>query len=216
MKALLILLLLMLTPAAYGFNIDHVTFNKGPYRIEYTGIWGALIDEYESILTKEWNNELHLRYQAGLYDEVELSIRQREAAYVFAAARYGNWWQRSWRESLVSAPRKQVIISGPTRDIMDLGFARITNKWKFKLKEYETEIVGKHTGHSQLFTGWKFKFSPTVDVSIRSPFVRSAALRFRFTWIELDLQLVRIDINAGYSIRHDDGFVEIIASLVQW
>ena len=79
MRTVLILLLLvfMLTPAAYGLNIDHVTFNDKPYRLKYTGIYGALIDEYESLLTKEWNRELHHRYYHGIYDQTELTLRLR-------------------------------------------------------------------------------------------------------------------------------------------
>ncbi len=214
MRALLILLL-MLTPATYGLNIDHVTFNEGSYRIEYTGIWGALIDEYESLLTKEWNRELQHRYYHGLYTETELSLKFRESAMVFETARHGDWWHRGWMESLESAPRRKIVIVGPTRDIMDLGFARITNKWAFKLKEYEAEI-GKRSGERHVFSGWKFKFSPAADVSLRHPFLRSAEFRFMFTWVQSGLHLIRIDINVGYELRHEEGFVEIIASLVQW
>ena len=212
---IILLLVLMSTQNAYGFNINHVTYNEGPYRIEYTGILGALIDEYKSQLTRQWRRELNHRYQIGVYSNIELSLKLNESQVIFDICSSGNWWSRNWTESLESAPREKIIISGPKGDIINLGFARITNKWKFKLKEYETDIIGGYTV-DKIFTGWKFKFSPTIDVSLRNPYLRLAAFRLRFTWIQSGLQLIKVDINGGYKSRRKECFVEIVVSLVQW
>lgn len=217
MRSLLILLfMILMVSSAYGFNIDHVTFNDKPYRIEYTGVLGALIDEYESLLEKEWRNELQARYYAGIYDDAELTHQSKLAVEMFADARYGQWWNRSFEASLDSAPRVQLYISGPSRDILDLGFARITNKFKFKLKEYEVDIAGSYAPGGFLKSGWKFKFSPSVDVSIKHPWLRSVSARFRFTWVQRGRSTIKIDVHVGYKIRGNEMFTQVNAYLVQW
>ena len=217
MRVILILLFFsLLSQTAHGLNIDHVTFNDKPHRVLYTGVIGSLIDEYESMLAHVWSAELEYRYDNGVYDSFEYLNEVRNAELIFSDARDGKWWDRPWHMSLECSPRMLTVISGPSRDIINLGFARITSKWRFKLNEYEADIAPRYGDSGHIVSGWKFKFSPLAEPSIKFPFLVRASVGFKFTWIESGIQLIHVGINVGYKAHKNEMFIEVTASLVQW
>ena len=118
--------------------------------------------------------------------------------------------------SLESAPRSKLVVSGRKGDILDLGFARITNKWAFKLKEYQASIGTIDDGTGRLSSGCALKFSPAVRFGVMAPIIQVAAARIRFTWMQMGVKYLEVDILGGINLKRKSIYAEIAISLVQW
>lgn len=203
----LVFLIILIPSQTFADFEKHITFNHtavpNTYRAKYTGIRGAIHDLAYSTLRREWRESLQDLYTEDIipYYKYKKYVRQMNAALHNHSVEY--WWTRHWTNSIGPSPPYTVRTFGPQGDFLDLGFARITDKFKFKLKEYKVIIYGKESrqGEIKSSSGLEYKFSPTIDFSSKQ-LVRRVIVRNFFTFVNVAKKVLRANIFFGYDRRH--------------
>jgi hypothetical protein len=192
-------------PCAPSF-LKHVTLaDPASYRLVYTGIRGLLFDEYVKFIGTKWREDISYMYAT---DEVELSYRLNYAIDVIRdynddkyADKRKHWWHysRHWNWT-------RTYTTGPSRDVINVGPFRVSNKFKFKLKSYRADISSK----------WAFKFKPRVSFTSKLPLIKTAMVQFVFTYSEKQKRTLRFTISAGANLKRMDGEVSFNIDFLGW
>jgi len=193
---------LTLTPCQ-ALDVDSVTFDyhdPGSLRIRYTGIKKAILDEARDFLEDEWRSDAETYLNSGQISFSQFNSSMRHLNYVRTLyGLRGRWWQRPWFKNLPpskgGAARLRTYTVGRQGDLIDLGFAKITENFKFRFKEYETQV----TRH------WKFKFSPSVTGNT-TDIISKALARFSLTYYARRARTLRITLEVGYSVKLENYF----------
>lgn len=190
--------MLLTTASCNAFDIESITFDyyaPGSLRIKYTGIRRAIIDEARDLLEDEWRSDAET-----LFNGRQISLSQYNSSLRrlnLVRSEYGlrgRWWERTWFQSHPynkggAPPTKQYVV-GRTGDILDLGFAKINENFKFRFKEYNANITNE----------WKFKFSPQITGNTNDIISKVTCL-FIFDYYIRNRRFFRFIIEAGYRKR---------------
>jgi len=202
--AIIILVILLTTSSCEAFEPEHVTYgyhSPGSLKIKYTGIKRVIIDEVKDLLEDEWRSDAAILFNSG---DISLSqFRFSMLQLIWTRQQYGMngyWWDRPWYDSRLpdkgGANRPQIYIVGRTGDIIDLGFARVNENFKFKLKEYSKDLT----------RSWKFRFKPRITFNTND-IVSAATISFSLQYSRLGVRRFRFTIQTGYKKRLNE-FVE--------
>lgn len=187
--------------------LDAVTLtDPAKYQIVYTGITGLLLDEYVKFTSRKWRDDITLYY--GSSSDFDLLDKYREvdvAVEYYNHSKYSDKRQYFWQYSTDwgHMPR---YTTGPSGDVINIGPFRLNNKFKFKIKHYETNIT----------SNWHFKFRPRVSFTGAAPFLRGVSARFVFTYKERGQKLIRVTLSGGYNISRDSGELMLLLELPAW
>jgi len=210
---ILLVLLFINTPvlACGGCGEDpflkHVSLtNPAKYKLVYTGIAGLLLDEYVKFVSRKWRRDI--TFYQGFDSNFDLLDKHREvdtAIEFYKRDHYADlrthWWQYS--SDWGPLPR---YTSGPSGDVINIGPFRLNNKFKFKIKHYETNITDK----------WHFKFRPSVSFTGDVPFVRALSARFVFTYKDHGKKLITVTLSGGLNTIKGSGELMLFLELPSW
>jgi len=204
MRLAIALVILLAASSCEALELKDVTFNyypSGSLKFKYTGIKKVIIDEVRDTLEDEWRSDAETLFNSG-----QISLSQYRYSLLrlsWTRQHYGMngyWWERPWYESRPpnkgGAPRPQSFTIGRTGDFIDLGFARVNENFKFKFKEYSTDIT----------RNWKFKFRPHVTGNTND-IISTATVSFVFIYSSIGRRRFRFTIQTGYRKRLNE-FVE--------
>jgi len=195
MKWLIILAIFLITPRCDALDISLVTFNyhePGTMRIKYTGIKKAIMNEARDFLEDEWRNDAQIYLNNGQisFSQYNLSLRHLAHVRTLYGLR-GRWWQRPWFKNLPpnkgGAPPERTYTVGRQGDLIDLGFAKINENFKFRFKEYKKQIT----------KDWNFKFSPRFTGNTTDIISKASGL-FTLTYYARRRKRFRIIFEIGY------------------
>jgi hypothetical protein len=189
--------------------IESITLtDPAKYRIVYTGIEGLIFDEYVRFVSRKWVDDLEIRYNSGAINEFDFNSQIRlldnyraDYANHQYADRRQYWWHytEGWGDPAV-------YHTGPSGDLINIGPIRVNNKFRFKLKDYQTELSNE----------WSYKFRPIVRISSRPPFIRIIGMGHQFTYRVRGRKVVRITVGLGADLEDEEGIVEIVVQLLNW
>jgi hypothetical protein len=178
------------------------------YRVVYTGIEGLILDEYVRFVTRKWLEDLDLRYHRGDLGEFALSHSYRRLAYYredyFSSSftdKRSEWWHYTEDWGPI-----RLYHTGPISDIINIGPIRVNNRFRFKLKDYETDISSK----------WSYKFKPIVRVTSKLPLIRVLGIGNTFVYKNRGKKLIRLFAGIGFNFVRMDAVVEIQIELPEW
>ena len=192
---ILVLILLIASPCE-ALEPATVIFNynaPGTIKLKYTGIKRVILDEARDLLENEWKRDANLLFKTGSISisQYKLSLQQLR----FVKGQYGlndNWWTRRWYESFTiqngGAPRRQTYIVGRVGDIINLGIAKVDENFRFKFKEYDTDITNE----------WHFKFKPRL-VGDTKYIISRASISFIFEYSKRRRRQLSISLRLGYN-----------------
>jgi len=205
MKALIIFLLLFTALPCRALELESVLFNykaPGSVKIKYTGLKRVIIDEIREVLEDEWKRDANLLFRTG-----DISFSQYRASMLRLSSvkkQYGlngNWWTRGWYHSLMpknnGAPYTKKYTVGRMGDIIDLGIAKVNENFRFKFKEYSTDISNR----------WHFRFKPQVTGNTKN-IISRATVSFIFEYSVRKCKLAILTLEVGYKRRFRE-FVEL-------
>lgn len=224
-KLMVVFLALLAFPAIMRADdsfLRETTWNRmrSGDRIAYTGLYGAILEEAGDYALGIWKDTIELMYNHGVITCAEYYRSYVDMSIALSECRNGRWWERSFFDSFPvekgGAPWPgTTYYHGPKNDIVDLGFARITNNFKFKLKEFTLTIVGEFDEENKRFKedGWRFKCSPSLSTGSTS--INSLMVRTSYTYYIRDRDLVRLELILGYS-RRQRGVLFFQFTLLRW
>jgi hypothetical protein len=184
----------------------------GSYYIEHGGLRGLINDEAKRQLRNIADDYYRMLLEDGNLGQIEYNRRLRNIGGLHSDInRGGRWWERRWGESLPStrngAPRFKKIRLGIQKNFVDLKLFYVSNKFKFKLHEYNVTLSGRRDG-------WSFKFSPNIKFSTRDLLSRIEA-RLIFTYRNFRSNIGRVSLGVGWR-RRQKFMVEISIELLTW
>jgi len=191
--------------------------------LTYSGILGALADEYVRFLSKKWEDDVDFYWNYGSisYSSVILSLKNlNECRNVYSSGSWSDkrkyWWHYSSEWAPVPFP---TYVSGRQNDVINVGPIRVTSKFKFKLKDIYINLAGN----------WSAKVRPSLHFTSKIPLVRSLATSLILTKSASGMDLVSLTIRAGTKLRtysdvdrvkSDEArcnyFVEVVVELPSW
>jgi hypothetical protein len=197
-KLIIVLLILFTAELCQAFDIEPVLYNyyePGSLKIKYTGLRRLIIDESVDFLSNEFIDnyeEQLINGKISFYNYKENILRLNSG--IEHNGLNGYWWQRSWYKSRSTkfggAPATINFTQGRTSDIIDLGIAKVNENFKFKLKEYETDITDR----------WGFKFIPQITSST-AEIITKASASVLFEYSLRGIKILTITIEAGYKVK---------------
>jgi hypothetical protein len=196
--AIIILAILLAATNCYAINLDHITYNyhvRGSLKIKYTGLKKIIVDEVRDLFEDEWRSDAETYFNGGQisFSQYRTSLR-RLAVVRQHYGLNGGWWERNWFHSLPphkgGAPPPVFFVVGRTGDIIDLGFARVNENFRFKFKEYTADINNE----------WRFKFRPRLTGNT-TDIVSKATVSFFFEYSVKKKKVFKLVIEAGYRKR---------------
>lgn len=214
---LLLLLLILIPDAALACNscqpqnafLNSVTFeDPATYRVIYTGIEGLLLDEYVRAVSRKWSDDIELFYNSGAISEFELSnaynvLNNTRSDYFDNT--YTDNRTRWWHYMSDWGPIK-TYHTGPSGDLINIGPIRVSNKFRFKLKDYEADLTNN----------WTYRLRPVFRVTSRAPFVRVVGAGQQFTFADHGKKLFRVTLAVGANLAELEGLVELHFELLTW
>lgn len=191
--------------------IDNVTYENsqppGSIILKYGGIEGLIREETQSQLFNVWTSYNSQLYQLEVIDFNQ--YRMLSERVVLAAINcdvVGMWWERRWYESMGPPTKPVVYYVGNQADIINVGFARVNSKFKFKLEDFDVDLDDR--------SPWEFKIRPALSVGSRNLF---QFVEIRFIWNYLVRKQALVDIQVAVGYRYLDGaYGGIYIVLPQW
>jgi len=195
MRYLIAFVLVLIVSSCEAFELKDVTYNyyePGSLRIKYTGIRKVIIDEIRDFFEDEWRSDAEQLFNGGQISlsQYRLSMNQLR----WTRQQYGInglWWERPWYLNLPpdkgGAPLTRNYTVGRTGDIIDLGIAKINENFKFKFKEYSTDITNE----------WHFRFKPQVTGNTND-IISTATASFVFEYSLRRQKIFRLTMLGGY------------------
>lgn len=191
--------------------LDSVTYNitqpPGSLILRYGGLEGLIREETQSQLFNLWAS-----YNSSLYQQEVIDFNQYRmltSQLTLSAINcdvVGLWWERRWYESLGPPTKPSIYYVGNQSDIINVGFARVNSKFKFKLEDFDIDLDDR--------SPWEFKIRPVISVGSRS-FFQYAEVRFIWNYLIRRVSLIDIQVAAGY--KYSEGFYGgIFMVLPQW
>lgn len=224
-KLMAVFLALLLFPAIMRADdsfIKETTWNRMEPgdRIVYTGIPGVAFEEFGDYAYGMWKDNVELRYEHGMMSCAEYYRAYSTMSVLISETRNGKWWERSCFDSFPVEKGGarwpgNTYYCGPRDDILDLGFARVTNTFKFKLKEFTATIAGEFDEEKRRFKedGWRFKCSPSLSTGTTT--INSIMVRTSYTYFIRERDLVRLEMLVGYTKRQR-GIIFFQFTLLRW
>lgn len=193
--AIIIFVILLTTSNCEGFEPKHVTYNyysPGSLRVRYTGIKRVILDEVRDFLENEWSSNAAILFNSGDISLSQFRLSMLQLSWTHQQyGMNGHWWERPWYESRLpdknGAPKPQSYTIGRTGDIINIGFIRVNENFRFKLKQYRKNLSRR----------WKFKFKPRITFNTND-IVSAATASFIFTYYHLMIRRFRFEIQVGY------------------
>lgn len=201
--------------------LGQVTFNRTENaRIVYTGVLGVAFDEFGDYSYGAWRDSIQLRYVNGMMTESEHHNAIVSMSLRLSEIRNGRWWDRSVFDSMPVEKGgakwpPDIYYVGPRDDLVNTRLFRITNTFKFKLKDYTTTISGDFDETARRFAedGWRFRFSPAISTGTTS--VNSISCAIVFNYFMKDRDLLKLEMSSGYSKRHR-AYLYFEVSIARW
>jgi len=196
-------LLLLIPNVAYADDCfrNAVTLkDPATYRITYTGIYGAVMDEYVSFMSRKWLDDIDDRFDSvDIFTQIKL-LRYYRTYYTSSiwSDNRKYWWHY--------LKPQMVYNKGPTGDLIDIGPIRVTSKFRVKIKEYDVDLTKR----------WSVKVKPRVKFTSSLPVIRSLSMSVWFTYKVRKTELVRFVVATGVNVRHRAGFIEVLVVLPSW
>jgi hypothetical protein len=187
--------------------LKEVTFNRTENaRIVYTGLVGVAYDEIADYSYGAWKDYIQLRLNTGMMTDAEYNNALLWMSSSLVEVRHGRWWERTVFDSFPVEKGglrwpPEVYYCGPRSDIIDTKLFRVTNTFRFKLKDYTATIAGEFDEKAKRFDsdGWRFRFSPSVSTGMNR--INSVSASAIFNYFIKDRDLLRIECTVGYSRR---------------
>jgi len=220
-----IVLLYPVSALADDSILKHITIeDETKFKVTYSGIIGAIADEYVRFISKKWADDVELRYDYGMLSEWAAADSLNRLYDHVDAYKSGNWSDKRkywWQYSMDWAPIPFPIkVKGPKKDVINVGPFRLTKKFKFKLKGVKVRLSSE----------WSFKFRPKLRFTSKLPFVSRVSASFSFTYRERYKKLFKICFYAGLKLKthsltediddgrwnQSEGVFEFLIELPEW
>lgn len=219
----LFIIALFTTPCFAEDNfLQHLVFNQpyppGSIVIEYGGVESLIRKE----LTSRFHN-LHREYLLTYFGNKPLVIRERMISMQWLQRDLnsgGAWFTRKWWHSFpetkggaFNTPIR--LFCGRQTDIFNLGFARITNNFKFKLKEIDVSISELVSDGTPSPHDWRLKVKPALRFSLKE-IISRISLSVSFDYIYRFNRLLSFQVYASYHRKKNEGRAGINIFFLHW
>jgi len=137
-------------------------FSTERNQIEYRGLESVIVNRGISYASKYFQATQDNVWIYGQQNLAEFQDWQRNQLDLSHDFQYGAWWNRSWRESLVTAPKKPISVIGQEIEMVNWEEVSVSNTGKVKLGDLQFYLDKISPKIADLWTKPTFKETSTA------------------------------------------------------
>lgn len=206
----LLFLLPFFNGTAYAYDVsNHLMLeDRARYRIKYSGIFGAIFDEYVRFMSNTWEDSIDLYYEHCVYDDGNYTLMMDQIELLEDDYDRGRWSdaRRYWWHYLPDWGPIKTYYAGPSNDIINIGPVRVTKNFGFKMKHYKVDITRR----------WKLKVKPKLKLTGQLPILKKLAVGLELTYRLRGIKLFKATVEVGYNGKYEEGYAEFCVELTNW